>query len=137
MLANRQMKILPDIIGEVQLAFVLGRLIIMDNIITTYECMHFMKKKRRREVRSCALKLDMWKAYDKVEWEYIKAIILRLGFHPLWVQKVMRLVTTVSFSILFNGDHTENFKPSRGIRQGDPISSYLFLIAAEGLSCLL
>ena len=49
----------------------------------------------------------------------------------------MRLVSTVSFSILFNGDQQESFMPSRGIRQGDPISLYLFLLAAEGLSFLL
>jgi hypothetical protein len=79
----------------------------------------------------------MWKAYDRVEWDYLRAIMLRLGFHRSWVVMVMRLVTTVSFSVLFNGDHLESFTPSRGIRQGDPISPYLFLLAVEGLSCLL
>ena len=96
-----------------------------------------MKKKRARDNRFCALKLDMRKAYDRVEWSYLKAIMIKLGFHRIWVEMIMRLVTTVSFSVLFNGHRLDSFVPTRGIRQGDPISPYLSLLAAEGLSCLL
>jgi hypothetical protein len=134
--ANRLKKVLQEVISAEQSAFVPGRLI-TDNIITAYECLHFMKRNMAKKHRSVSLKLDMHKAYDRVEWNYLQEIMLKLGFSASWVELVMRLVTTVSFSVLFNGSPKEEFRPTRGIRQGDPISPYLFLLVAEGLSCLL
>ena len=122
MISNRLKLVLPDIISEEQSAFVPGRLI-TDNIICAYECLHFMKRSRSKSNIFCALKLDMMKAYDRLEWPYLRAM--------------MDMVQSVSFSVLFNGEKLEQFNPTKGIRQGDPISPYLFLIAAGGLSCLL
>ena len=135
-LANRLKRILPDIISEEQSAFVPGR-IITDNVLVAYECLHFMRTNRSKSNANCAMKLDMMKAYDRVEWSYLEAIMLKLGFSRLWVSKIMRCITSVSFSVLFNGQRLQEFKPTRGIRQGDPISPYLFLLCAEGLSCVL
>jgi len=135
-LANRLKRILPDIISEEQSAFVPGR-IITDNVLVAYECLHFMRTNRSKSNANCAMKLDMMKAYDRVEWSYLEAIMLKLGFSRLWVSKIMRCITSVSFSVLFNGQRLQEFKPTRGIRQGDPISPYLFLLYAEGLSCVL
>jgi hypothetical protein len=79
----------------------------------------------------------MAKAYDRVEWDYLQGIMSKLGFHSHFIDRVMKCVRSVSFSVKVNGALTESFRPSRGIRQGDPMSPYLFLLCSEGLFCLL
>jgi hypothetical protein len=79
----------------------------------------------------------MMKAYDRVEWSYLHGCLLKLGFDQIWINTVMRCVTMVRYAVKMNGDLTDPVIPTRGIRQGDPISPYLFLMCTEGLSCLL
>jgi hypothetical protein len=79
----------------------------------------------------------MHKAYDRVEWSFLKEIILKLGFHKEWVNLIMQCVSTVEYRVRFNAEETKSFKPTRGLRQGDHQSPYLFLFCTEGLTALL
>nr|XP_017239407.1 PREDICTED: uncharacterized protein LOC108212190 [Daucus carota subsp. sativus] len=97
-----------------------------------------MKKSSGGRVGDVALKLDISKAYDRVEWGYLRRRMIAMGFFcSQWVKWMMLCVTTVSYDFCFNGAVIGPIIPSRGIRQGDPISPYLFLFCVEGLSLSL
>ena len=134
-LANRLKQALLYIISPTQSAFVLGRLII-DNVLVAYDTIHTMHVRKKGKKGTMTLKLDISKAYNQVEWPFLQKIMDRLGFQTRWIERVMRCVTT-SFSILMNEKPHGMIHPSRGKRQGDPLSPYLFLLCAEGFTALL
>lgn len=96
-----------------------------------------MRNKRKDQVGQMVVKLDISKAYDKVELSFLQEIMLKLGFDPRWIQLAMETITIATYSILINGKPRGFVTPSRGIKQGDLLSPYLFLLCAEGLSTLL
>ncbi|KAK5774337.1 hypothetical protein PVK06_042192 [Gossypium arboreum] len=84
-----------------------------------------------------AVKLDMSKAYDRVEWDFFKEVMFRMGFNKKWTDAIIKCISTVFYSVVINSHIGEKFRPIRGLRQGDLLSPFLFLICGEGLSSLL
>lgn len=136
MLANRLKVVLESVISESQSAFISGRAI-TDNILISTEVIHYLKRKRQGKDGITTLKIDMSKAYDRVEWTFLKLIMLKMGFAADIVNLIMMCVTIVSYKIMRDGREIGPIIPSRGLRQGDPLSPYLFIIRAEGLSSLI
>ncbi|KAF7841821.1 reverse transcriptase [Senna tora] len=126
----------PLVITPYQNGFVKGRSI-SDNVFLASEIMSYIHKARRLKTSWCAFKIDIHKAYDKLSWNFLEAVLLQMHFPRQIIQIIMQCVRTVSYSLLLNGQLAGSFFLQRGIQQGDPMCSYLFLLCANVLSCSL
>ena len=126
---------LNDLIHPYQASFISGRKA-SDNVIMVQEIIHSMTLSHSK-VGYMAVKIDLEKAYDRLEWSFIRHTLQFFNFPDNWIYLIMSCISTSTLSVLLNGDHLHEFTPSRGIRQGDPLSPYIFILCMEYLAWLI
>ena len=126
---------LDTLVSPYQAAFVPGRRGV-DNAIIVQELIHTIGRAKGK-YGVMAIKIDLEKAYDRIEWISIREMLTHFNFPKNLINLIMSCVTFVSTSLLFNGGNLDSFLPSRGIRQGDPLSPYLFILCMEFLGHLI
>lgn len=133
-LANRLKESLDDLVDQTQNAFIPGCRI-SDNILLTQEL--FRNYHRQIGTPRCAFKVDIKKAYDSVNWDFLMEVLQMFGFPTRMIQWIKECVTTPSYSLIINGQTHGFFKGKKGLRQGDPLSPYLFTLVMQVLSVII
>ena len=126
--------VLPNVMDEAQSVFIEGRLI-MNNIIIAYEAFHCLKNVSETEGKYMVIKLDMSKAYDRIEWHYLEWMLTQISFPSMMIQLIMTCITSVSYQVLINSIPSKQFKLGRGLQQGDPLSPYFSLYVLKYFPC--
>ncbi|WCJ36333.1 Polynucleotidyl transferase ribonuclease H-like superfamily protein [Euphorbia peplus] len=134
-IVNRLKGFLGDVISPAQSSFVPGRHI-TDDIILVQEVVNSMRHRTSRP-GDMILKLDLEKAYDRISWQFLRDTLVLLGLSSHWVNLIMNCVASSDMSVLWNGCKLKGFTPTRGLRQGDPLSPYLFVLCIERLGHMI
>jgi len=133
LLANRLRQVIGSVISDSQSAFVKNKKI-LDGILIANEV---VDEDRKCKKELMMFKVDFEKAYDSVDWGYLDAVMGKMDFPTLWRKWIKECVSTATTFVLVNGSPTDEFPLGRGLRQGDTLSPFLFLLAAEGLNVMM
>uniref|UniRef100_A0A803PCN2 Reverse transcriptase domain-containing protein n=1 Tax=Cannabis sativa TaxID=3483 RepID=A0A803PCN2_CANSA len=136
-MANQMKPFMDTIIAESQSTFIPGRLI-SDNVLISFEVLHYLKWKRLGKTSFMALKIDMSKAYDRIEWSFVEAILRRMGFLERWVKLIMSCVASATYTVIHGNHEIGPVVPTRGIRQvanGAPRVSHMLFADDSYLYC--
>ncbi|GJW76393.1 RNA-directed DNA polymerase, eukaryota [Tanacetum coccineum] len=132
-LANRLAQVIDSVIGQEQFAFIKNRQI-LDGPLMVSEAIQWCKRKKTKLI---VFKIDFEKAFDSISWDFLLQVMRFLGFNDTWIKWISGCLFSATSSILINGSPTHEFNINRGLRQGDPLSPFLFIIAMEGLHVAL
>lgn len=130
-LSNRLQPLMATLTGPCQTSFIPGRSTV-DNIIVVQEAVHTLSK-RKGSKGGFILKVDLEKAYDRVEWTFLDRVLPVTGFSSTFYALIRHCISSTSLAVCWNGEFLPSFTPLRGLRQGDPLSTYLFVLCMEVL----
>uniref|UniRef100_A0A803PXL3 Reverse transcriptase n=1 Tax=Cannabis sativa TaxID=3483 RepID=A0A803PXL3_CANSA len=139
-ITNRMKGYMDSIVSGYQSAFITGHLI-HDNVMLSFEIFHYLKRKRQGKVGYMALKLYMSKAYDRIEWKFLEAMLLKLGFEPFWMRLLQQCVTSAKYKVVHGGGEMGPIVPTRGwlhgckVANGAPGISHMLFVNDSYLYC--